>query len=117
MGMSNTPDEDYGESALYTPAELQAAAALIMEQFASFEGCELHSLRYAGDVCNSTGNIQWMNSLGENTSFTQVAEFLSDFHSPVEGGGAWEADMEYKDWQWWLAREEGGDWQLMTWGY
>ena len=68
-------------------------------------------------MCNTTGNIQWMNSLAEDGSFTQVAEFLSDFHSPVEGGGAWEADMEYTDWQWWLAREEGGDWQLMTWGY
>jgi len=32
-------------------------------------------------------------------------------------GGAWEADKEYTDWQWWLAREEGGDWELLTWGY
>ena len=24
---------------------------------------------------------------------------------------------EYTDWQWWLARSEGGDWELLTWGY
>ena len=108
---------DYGESGLYTQAELAAAVAQIMEAFASFEGCELHSLRYAGAVCTSTGNLLWLNSLEEGKNFTQVAEFLSDFHSPVDGGGAWEADKEYKDWQWWLAREEGGDWQLLTWGY
>ncbi len=109
--------EDYGDSDLYTQAELEAAAALIREQFESFEGCELHALCYAGDVCNSAGNLQWMNSLEDGKNFTQVVEFLSDFHSPVEGGGAWEADTEYKDWQWWLAREDGGDWQLLTWGY
>ena len=117
MGMGATPTIDYGESDLYTPADLEAAAALIIEQFATFEGCELHDLRYAGDVCNSEGNRQWMNSLEDGRQFTQVAEFLSDFHSPVAGGGAWEADAEYTDWQWWLAREEGGDWQLLTWGY
>ena len=47
----------------------------------------------------------------------QVAEFLTDFHSPVEGGGAWEPDTEMKDWQWWLAREEGQGWLLVTFGY
>ena len=117
LGMDATPGEDYGDSKLYTQADLEAAAALIRDQFASFEGCELHSLRYAGDVCNSTGNIQWMNSLEEGRNFTQVAEFLSDFHSPVEGSGAWEPDTEYTDYQWWLAREEGKGWQLLTWGY
>ncbi len=116
-GQAAASGEDYGDSDLYTQAELEAAAALIREQFESFEGCELHALRYAGDVCNSAGNLQWMNSLEDGKNFTQVVEFLSDFHSPVEGGGAWEADTEYKDWQWWLAREDGGDWQLLTWGY
>ena len=47
----------------------------------------------------------------------QVAEFLTDFHSPVEGGGAWEPDAEMKDWQWWLACEEGKGWLLVTNGY
>jgi len=37
--------------------------------------------------------------------------------SPKEGGGAWEPDYEYSDWQWWLARTDGGEWQLITWGY
>ncbi|MBQ6373293.1 MAG: M4 family metallopeptidase [Clostridia bacterium] len=108
---------DFGDSELYTRADLEAAVARIMEQFVSFEGCELHSLRYAGDVCNSEGNIRWMNALSESGDLTQVAEFLCDFHSPVEGGGAWDADTEYTDWQWWLAREEGGEWQLLTCGY
>ena len=29
----------------------------------------------------------------------------------------WEADKEYTDWEWWLARTADGGWQLLTWGY
>ena len=62
-----------------------------------------------------------MNELEEandaKESFTQCIMFKSNFHSPKEGGGAWNADEEYTDWQWWLARSDGGQWKLMTWGY
>ena len=27
------------------------------------------------------------------------------------------ADTEYTGWKWWLARSDGGEWKLMTWGY
>ena len=108
---------DYGESDLYTTEELEEAAVQMKCEFATFEDCELHSLRYAGDECNTKENLDWLNSLDENANYTQVVELLTDFHSPVEGGGAWEADTEMKDYQWWLAREEGKGWQLVTWGY
>ena len=108
---------DYGSSELYTQADMDAAIALIEDEFSGWEGCELHRISYAGDECNSEENISWMNDLADGQDFTQCIEFVSDFHSPVEGGGAWEADAEYTDWQWWLARAEGGDWQLLSWGY
>ena len=64
---------------------------------------------------------KWMNELEEandaKETFTQCIMFTSSFHSPVKGGGAWEADEEYTDWQWWLGRADGGEWKLMTWGY
>ena len=108
---------DYGKSDLYTQEDMDAAIELIRAEFDSWEGCELHSISYAGDECNTEENIAWMNELADSSDFTQCIEFTSDFHSPVEGGGAWEADQEYTDWQWWLGRAEGGDWELMTWGY
>lgn len=41
-----------------------------------------------------------------------------DFHSPVEEGPyAWTPDYEYKDYQWWLGRTEGGDWEIVSYGY
>ena len=119
LGAVNDPELtiDYGTSGLYTEEELEEAAVQVKCRFASFAGCELHSLRYAGDACNSEENLKWLNGLDGGGDYVQVAEFLTDFHSPVEEMGAWETDMEYTDYQWWLARAEDGGWQLLSWGY
>jgi len=117
---------DLGESSLYTREERNDAALLIRKEFATFAGCELHSIRYAGDEANTEENVAWLNSLREaradgspeGPEYAQVAEFLTDFHSPVEDGPyAWEIDREYTDYQWWLARPTDGGWQLVSWGY
>lgn len=109
---------DYGESDIYTKSDMDAAIELIKNEFASWEGCELHRIRYTSDDCSSEGNVAWMNDLGgENAEFTQCIAFVSDFHSPKENAGAWNPDSEYIDWQWWLARTDNGNWKLMTWGY
>ena len=108
---------DYGNSSLYTAEELEQAAIQAKCEFASFAGCELHSLRYAGDDCNTPENLNWLNSLDPGANYTQVVELLTDFHSPIEGGGAWEPDTEMKDYQWWLARSDGKGWQLVSFGY
>ena len=108
---------DLGESKYYTPEELKEAVVQIKCKFASFDGCELHSIRYAGDESCTEENLKWMNELNPEGNYTQAAQFLMDFHSPKEQVGAWEADREYTDYQWWLARSEVGAWELLTWGY
>jgi D-alanyl-D-alanine carboxypeptidase len=109
---------DLGQSELYTQKERSDAMHAVRSKFASFAGCVLHSVRYAGDEANNEENLRWLNSLVDGAEFTQVAEFLTDFHSPVEDGPyAWERDSEYKDYQWWLARKKDGDWALVSWGY
>ena len=108
---------DYSTSELYSQEDMEKAIDLIKKEFSTWEGCELHSIRFAGDDCNSADNIRWMNELKTGRNYTQCIEFLSDFHSPVEGGGAWEPDQEYKDYQWYLARTDGGEWELISWGY
>lgn len=111
-------DIDYGSSNIYSQSDMDTAIELIKNEFSTWEGCKLHNIRYISDECNSEENIKWMNDLGdENAEFTQCIEFVSDFHSPKAGGGAWNADSEYKNWQWWLARTNDGEWNLMTWGY
>lgn len=116
----NAPDVavELGRSELYTQQERSAAVLVVRSKFATFAGCELHSIRYAGDEANNEENLKWLNSLVDGAEFTQVAEFLTDFHSPVEDGPyAWERDSEYRDYQWWLARKKDGGWELITWGY
>ena len=109
---------DAGESALYSERDLDEAMAAVWTEFRGWEGCELHAVRYAGDEANSEENLAWLNSLSEGANYTQAAELLTDFHSPIEGGpSAWEPDTEYTDYQWWLARSEGGGWELVSWGY
>lgn len=111
---------DYGTSSVYSEEEMNAAIKVIKTQFSSMEGCELHSLSYISDKeSNNADNIAWMNDLEKANDnkevFTQCIAFDSSFRSPKKGGGAWEANKEYT-WSWWLARSEGGEWKLMTWG-
>ena len=113
------PTVDYGSSERYTREDMDAAIALIRAEFDTWKGCELHSIRFAGDDANSADNIKWMNELKEGQNYTQCIEFLSDFHSPKSSAqaGAFNTDYEYTDWNWWLARTEGGEWVLLDWGY
>lgn len=108
---------DYGTSGLYTEEELKEAVTQIKCSFASWEGCELHSLRYAGDEANNEENLAWLNSLDEDAHYVQAAEFLGDFHSPTEAAGAWNPDEEYRDYQWWLGRTDDGSWEIVSFGY
>ena len=89
---------DYSTSELYSREGLEEAVVQIKCQFASWDGCELLSIRYAGDECTSEENLQWMNAPDdEGQKYAQCAEFLMDFHSPVEGCGAWDLDSEYTE--------------------
>ena len=117
LGEERPFDVDYGSSYLFTEREMDRAIGMIMEEFDKWEGCEMHKIRFAGDANSSRRNTRWLNSLVGDRRFTGCIAFLSDFHSPVEQTGSWEPDTEYSDWQWWLGCTEGGDWELVTWGY
>ena len=107
---------DLGSSMIYEPSRLNDAAVQIKCEFASFAGCELQSLRYAGDECNSVPNVEWLSSLA-GVEFYQVAEFLCDFRTGADAGGTLEPNQEYKDYPWWLGRTRDGGWELVSHGY
>ncbi len=112
---------DYGESELFNEGDMNTAVKLIREEFASWRGCEMHSIRYTSDDFNNEENLKWVNDLREGKNYVDCMEFLTDFHSPVEEkylkDTAWEADKEYKDYEWILARSKHGPWELISWGY
>lgn len=109
---------DYGSSSLYSKEDMDSAIKRIKKEFAKWDGCELHSISYSSDEECNTENIAWLNDLADRpTNYTQCIMFKSDFHSPKQSEDAWNPDYEYKDWEWWLARTDNGNWHLLTWGY
>ena len=109
---------DYGTSAIYTREDMDAAIAVIQQEFQGWKGCRLHSIRYTDDSCNSEATIRWLSELEGGRGFSQCIRFESEFHTPVFGAdapGFGESD-EVKGWQWYLGRVDGGDWRLLLWG-
>jgi hypothetical protein len=108
---------NFGNSELFLEEDLNNAMNLIRAQIATWDGVELHSIRYAGDENCTAENLEWLNG-HEGKSYTECALFQTNFHTPAEGGElALDPDFEYEDYGWWLARVDGGEWQLVDAGY
>ncbi len=111
---------DYGESALYTKEDMDAAIRVIEKEFRTWRGFELHRITFVSDEKCNEENVAWLNELEDandaDEHFTQCIVFESDFHTAKNDEG-FEADTDYTHWQWWLGRCDGGEWKLMTWGY
>lgn len=116
---SGAPVEiDLGFSQRYSVEELESAVVTIKCKFASWDGCELHSIRYAGDDAVTEDKLEWLNTLNPNGNYTQGAEFLMDFHTPKDTGDTtFNPDDEYVDYQWWLGYSEKDGWDIASFGY
>lgn len=109
---------DYGTSKIFTEEELKDAVIQIKCQFAFWGDVDLKSIRYAGDAAVTEEKLEWLNKLSDGGKITQAAQFLMDFHTPKEIGElTFEADSDYTDYQWWLARTEDGGWEIVSFGY
>lgn len=109
---------DYGTSEIYTDEELKDAVIQIECKFAFWGDVELKSIRYAGDEAVTDKNLKWMNDLAPDANYTQVVEFKMYFHTPKDVGElTLNADSDYNDYMWWLARTDDGGWEIVTFGY
>lgn len=109
---------DYGTSEKYTEDELKDAVIQIKCKFAFWGDVDLKSIKYAGDEAVTDENLAWMNELDPDANYTQVVEFLMDFHTPENVGElTLNADFDYTDFQWWLARTSDGGWDVVSFGY
>lgn len=107
---------DYKTSEIYSKEDMDKAIEKIYEEFGGWDGCVMYDISYTDDA-TSTDNLSYIRSLDTEKDYTQCIVFVSNFHSPVVEYGAWEPDYDYNDYQWYLGRTEGGDWELLTWGY
>ena len=107
---------DCGESVLYTKEDRQSAARLISDVVNSFEGCKLYVVKYEGDEV-SQKNLEYCNSLAaDGVTYSESIVFTSYFRSPIFNAGAWNPNDLYS-WSWYLARTNGGEWEILTYGY
>lgn len=106
-----------GVSTIYSSSDIDEAAEIVRETIAGWDRIELLSLDYGGDEQVTEENLRWMNQLRPDRNYTDVIEMVTSFKTPEDATGAWEPDMEYVGYQWWLARTADGKWELLTWGY
>ncbi|MBQ7043687.1 MAG: hypothetical protein IJN78_03685 [Clostridia bacterium] len=107
----------YGISAKYTVEDIHSAMEVVFDEFRTWNGFELYSISYAGDEeCLDKDQLEYCNSLRENAEFVDCIIFYSSFRTAPNDEG-FEDNEDYSGWSWYLAREKGGEWQLLTWGY
>ncbi len=110
-------DIDYGTSKLYTEDDLKDAAIQVECKFASLDGCELRSLKYAGDDAVTDEKLQEINNQNPGANYTKLAKFLMDFHTPENTGSTeLEPNRDYTGYQWWLARTDKEGWEVVSFG-
>ena len=105
---------EFGSSELFSEDELNDIAIQVKCKFASFEGCTLTTLRYAGDASSTDEALAKMREK-DGKEYTQVAEFLSNFYTSDDCTD-FEPDSTIEDYQWWRALDEEDGWQLVTYG-
>lgn len=108
---------DYSDKGIYSEQEVDLAAHEIKEKVSQFRGrlffdkAVLYSLKVEGEDC-----LEYCRSLNDDADYTEAVCFSSVMRSPVTGGGGWNSNSIYH-WNWYLARTDGGEWELITWGY
>lgn len=106
-------------SSLYLKSDFENAVEAITATFNSFgsDAGTLYELTYKGDDY-SENELDYCNKLKGNDEplYTDCMVFGSLFHTEKNAGGAWNSDSDYT-WDWYLARNNGGEWKVVSYGY
>lgn len=111
-------DKDIG-SDVYTEAEMDAAVDAIMaESFWDEMHARVLDIHYIGDK-QSENYLASVQGRFPDSGYTECAVFNTDFRSAfLAKNAAPLAPREvYTDYQWVLARADGGSWEVVTSGY
>lgn len=98
-------------SELYSDNDINTAIETVQRYFTkNFERCSLTEIRYGGD--------EKCKTLAKEYGSDQAILLLSSFYVPINGGdGSLNQDYTYENWQWFLVRTNGGDWNVVNYGY
>lgn len=99
---------DYGESQLYTKAEMQQAMKVIRKDFTngSMHASSLQRIAYQDDKTSK--------SLGEAYDHDKAMAFYVDFHSPKTdiSAGPLNPDQDYRNYKYLVYLNEKGEWEI-----
>ena len=80
---------------------------------AEFKGCTLTQLCYSGDA-----SADLFTEWAEECEADEAIVLYSSFDTDASGGdGSLEPNTTYDDFQWILVRDNGGTWEVKTYGY
>lgn len=106
--------EKIGDSDLYRAEEIENAMAAVKKEFAkAFHGCTLTKLWYDENVCKLEQE-DWKAQYSSDDVIVLLSDFVVEKSS---GGTDLKAGSTYKNWEWILVRNTGGEWEIKTWGY
>lgn len=100
-------------SDIYTQEDYDVAVTVVKRQYSSLTSPTLLKIGYSGDEW-TLSQQEYILHFGD---YTEGIVLYSDFYIPKYFRNSWEAGETYRNWQWYLARKDGGDWTVVTSGY
>ena len=100
----------YNNCTVYSKEDIDSAAQVVIEQADSMEDSMLFSLKYI-----TADELEYCRSLNKDADYVESIAFASVLRGPIIGGPV--SSNRLHTWTWHLAREQGGEWELLTWGY
>lgn len=102
------------DSEIYTDEDYLAAVQAVIAGFRDFQGCTLKEISYAGDE-TVRKEQEYILGFGDyDEGIVLLSSFTVDEHG---GDGSLEPNGTYTRWGWYLARKNGGKWNIVTCGY
>ena len=126
---------DYGASDHFTPADMDAAIAVILEAFSAprtgdreedvsaWAGHVLQAIRYTSDGRSRRAfeayGVQYAYRDSQGRPYVDGICFETSFHTPMtdDGWTGFEAGRVYSGYRWVLLRTEDGAWEIAALGY
>jgi hypothetical protein len=105
---------EWEPSSLYTDDDINDAIDAVISYFETeFKGCTLKELSYPGDTSSDL-----FNEYAEEYKADEAIILNSSFDTDASGGdGTLNPNSTYNGWQWILVRDNGGIWEVKTYGY
>lgn len=107
------PTVEAFSSDIYTQEDYDAAVKVVKQQYDSLTSPTLLKIGYSGDEW-TLSQQEYILHFGD---YTEGIVLYCDFSVPKYFRNSWEAGETYRNWQWYLARKDGGDWVAVTSGY